>query len=148
MSFLSLHFQVKLEQIRQAESLNQVKQILGEEIEEETDLPADATWKNKYKNRWLFGQTKRKRLCGQRSGPQKGPSWGGLPKKCIDMKTKWPLLHTWVHNASNDLKTYGINMIPYQSGQIGIANTWIFEMLTTVYTRLSATAVWFCILLA
>ncbi|XP_051744365.1 rab GTPase-binding effector protein 2 [Ctenopharyngodon idella] len=40
---LSQSLQVKLEQIRQAESLNQVKQILGEEIEEETDLPADAT---------------------------------------------------------------------------------------------------------
>ncbi len=36
---------MKLEQIRQAESLNQVKHILGEEIED-TDLPADATWKN------------------------------------------------------------------------------------------------------
>jgi len=42
-NYLSLHSQVKLEQIRQAESLNQVKQILGEEIEEVTDLPADAT---------------------------------------------------------------------------------------------------------
>ncbi|XP_067270477.1 rab GTPase-binding effector protein 2 [Pseudorasbora parva] len=37
---LSQSLQVKLEQIRQAESLNQVKQILGEEIEEYTDLPA------------------------------------------------------------------------------------------------------------
>lgn len=36
---------MKLEQIRQAESLNQVKHILGEEIED-TDLPADATWNN------------------------------------------------------------------------------------------------------
>ncbi|XP_051572148.1 rab GTPase-binding effector protein 2 [Myxocyprinus asiaticus] len=40
---LSQSLQVKLEQIRQAESLNQVKQILGEEIEEYTDSPADAT---------------------------------------------------------------------------------------------------------
>lgn len=40
---LSQSLQVKLEQIRQSESLNQVKQILGEEIEEYTDLPADAT---------------------------------------------------------------------------------------------------------
>lgn len=40
---LSQSLQVKLEQIRQAESLNQVKQILGEEIEEVSDLPADAT---------------------------------------------------------------------------------------------------------
>ncbi|XP_016344062.1 rab GTPase-binding effector protein 2-like isoform X1 [Sinocyclocheilus anshuiensis] len=39
---LSQSLQVKLEQIRQAESLNQVKHILGEEIED-TDLPADAT---------------------------------------------------------------------------------------------------------
>ncbi len=39
---LSLHSQVKLEQIRQAESLNQVKHILGEEIED-SDFLADAT---------------------------------------------------------------------------------------------------------
>uniref|UniRef100_A0A672RTI5 Rab GTPase-binding effector protein 2 n=1 Tax=Sinocyclocheilus grahami TaxID=75366 RepID=A0A672RTI5_SINGR len=39
---LSQSLQVKLEQVRQAESLNQVKHILGEEIED-TDLPADAT---------------------------------------------------------------------------------------------------------
>ncbi|XP_043091736.1 rab GTPase-binding effector protein 2 [Puntigrus tetrazona] len=39
---LSQSLQVKLEQIRQAESLNQVKHILGEEIED-ADLPADAT---------------------------------------------------------------------------------------------------------
>ncbi|XP_073697485.1 rab GTPase-binding effector protein 2 [Garra rufa] len=39
---LSQSLQVKLEQIRQAESLNQVKRILGEELED-TDLPADAT---------------------------------------------------------------------------------------------------------
>lgn len=38
---LSQSLQVKLEQIRQAVSLNQVKHILGEEIEE--DLPSDAT---------------------------------------------------------------------------------------------------------
>ncbi len=41
----SLHSQVKLEQIRQAESLNQVKHILGEEIED-SDFLADATWNN------------------------------------------------------------------------------------------------------
>ncbi|XP_051987743.1 rab GTPase-binding effector protein 2-like [Xyrauchen texanus] len=40
---LSQSLQVKLEQIRQAESLNQVKQILGEEIEYDTDSPADTT---------------------------------------------------------------------------------------------------------
>ncbi|XP_056309469.1 LOW QUALITY PROTEIN: rab GTPase-binding effector protein 2 [Danio aesculapii] len=40
---LSQSLQVKLEQIRQAVSLNQVKHILGEEIEEDADLPADAT---------------------------------------------------------------------------------------------------------
>ncbi|XP_016395059.1 rab GTPase-binding effector protein 2-like isoform X2 [Sinocyclocheilus rhinocerous] len=39
---LSQSLQVKLEQIRQAESLNQVKHILGEELED-TDLAADAT---------------------------------------------------------------------------------------------------------
>uniref|UniRef100_A0A8C2FQJ6 Rab GTPase-binding effector protein 2 n=1 Tax=Cyprinus carpio TaxID=7962 RepID=A0A8C2FQJ6_CYPCA len=39
---LSQSLQVQLEQIRQAESLNQVKHILGEEIED-SDLPADAT---------------------------------------------------------------------------------------------------------
>lgn len=39
---LSQSLQVKLEQIRQAESLNQVKHILGEEIED-TDFLADAT---------------------------------------------------------------------------------------------------------
>ncbi|XP_026063891.1 rab GTPase-binding effector protein 2-like [Carassius auratus] len=39
---LSQSLQVKLEQIRQAESLNQVKHILGEELED-TDLSADAT---------------------------------------------------------------------------------------------------------
>ncbi|XP_016339626.1 rab GTPase-binding effector protein 2-like isoform X2 [Sinocyclocheilus anshuiensis] len=39
---LSQSLQVKLEQIRQAESLNQVKHILGEELED-TNLAADAT---------------------------------------------------------------------------------------------------------
>uniref|UniRef100_A0A8C1WMT3 Rab GTPase-binding effector protein 2 n=1 Tax=Cyprinus carpio TaxID=7962 RepID=A0A8C1WMT3_CYPCA len=39
---LSQSLQVQLEKIRQAESLNQVKHILGEEIED-SDLPADAT---------------------------------------------------------------------------------------------------------
>ncbi|KAA0705817.1 Rab GTPase-binding effector protein 2 [Triplophysa tibetana] len=40
---LSQSLQVKLEQIRQAESLNQVKHILGEVIEEDTDSKTDAT---------------------------------------------------------------------------------------------------------
>ncbi|XP_057201837.1 rab GTPase-binding effector protein 2 isoform X2 [Triplophysa rosa] len=40
---LSQSLQVKLEQIRQAESLNQVKYILGEVIEEDTDSNTDAT---------------------------------------------------------------------------------------------------------
>lgn len=40
---LSQSLQVKLEQIRQAESLNQVKHILGEVVEEDTDSNKDAT---------------------------------------------------------------------------------------------------------
>lgn len=72
---------------------------------------------------------------------RKGQTEVGCLKKCIDMKTKRPLLHTWVHNASNDLKTYGINMIPYQSDKLELLILEFCEMLTTVYTRLSATAV-------
>lgn len=51
---------MKLEQIRQAESLNQVKHILGEVIEEDTDSKTDATWNNKGTGDFL--QTKVKRL--------------------------------------------------------------------------------------
>lgn len=76
----------------------------------------------------FLGRPKGKDSVGKEMVLRKGQAKVGClhlkkKKKCIDVKNKQPLLHTWIHNASNDLKTYGTNMIPYQSGQIGIANT-------------------------
>lgn len=42
--FISLRFQVKLELIRQAETLEQVKEILGESVGEAGAQPAEVSW--------------------------------------------------------------------------------------------------------